>query len=125
MSFYKNTGAEIVHPHEGQVLKPGQIVCIDVHEMRPLTDSDLYRECGKRYSYAEAAERYFSRGSVRYFKVIEVELAFRGSASFCSNCPFQIEGDYCLRGLFPGSSCEELPERDGKCFHTTFEEIEL
>lgn len=125
MSFYKNAGVEIVHPREGQILKPGQIVCIDVHEMRPLTVSDLYKDYSKRYSYAESAERYFSQKPVRYFKVIEVELTHRGSASFCNNCPFQIEGGYCLRGLFPGSSCEELPDRDGKYFHTTFEEIEL
>lgn len=125
MSFYRNTGVEIVHPREGQVLKPGQIVCIDVHEMRPLSDSDLYRSCGKIYSYAEAAERYFSHKSVRYFKVIEVELAHKATLSFCYNCHFQMRGEYCLRGLFPGSSCAELPERNGRYFHTAFEEIEL
>lgn len=124
MSFYKNTGTEIVHPREGQVLKPGQIVCIDVHEMRPLEDSDQ-ETLFKEISYAKSVEKYFSQKPVRYFRVIEIELTHRGSTSFCTNCPFHMIGGYCLRGLFPGSSCERLPERDGKHYHTAFEEIEL
>lgn len=124
MSFYKNADAEIVHPQEGQVLKPDQIVCIDVHEMRPLTASDQ-EALFKGISYAKSAEKYFSQKPVHYFRVIEVEVSNIETSSFCNNCPFHMIGDFCLRGLFPGSSCERLPDRDGKHYHTTFEEIEL
>lgn len=125
MSFYKNTGIEIVHPRKGQSLKPGQIMCLDIKERRELLDADKVRSLYAGMSYAESVERYFNQKSARYFRVLDIKLKSRDDTSFCVNCSLVGPGGFCMRGMFPGSSCKVLPERNGEYHHTSFEEIEL